>query len=163
MRYLFLSLLLIITSGVFAQKSVPDSLGNQRWYHLNKTDYTIMGLQVVSGAASGFRDMLAFHPHTFERLYPNSNLDWWIPSRSQGSHKLIMIRDGVHMAGAIEHGTNYLSIGVSLLDVGKLPAKDIIKKAIFRTIYSYALNRIAFNGVYKLWFNDRIERERAGR
>lgn len=123
-----------------------------------------MGLQAVAGASDGLNQVLTHHIHTFERYYPNADMSWWDPIKSQErkNHMWTPISDGYHLTRSFEHVSNYVSIGISAGDILDYPKKDRVKRILFKIAYSYLVNRIAFNTVYKVGFNDRIEREKAG-
>lgn len=137
----------------------PLMLNAQKWYHINKTDYAIMGMQFIGGSADGLHETLVNHVHTFERVCPNANMNWWNPVLSQHNkeHTLTVISDGYHVTRLIEHSMNYFSIGISALDFD-YPKKKIPLVIAKKILLSILANRIGFVTVYNGFFNDKKER-----
>lgn len=147
---------------------IPAMLQAQekKWYQplVSKNDIIIYSSQAVAGAADGLHEVLVNHIHTFERYYPNADMNWWNPKLSQRNkeHTLVIFSDGYHVTRTIEHSMNYFSIAVSFSDFKNVPKKQWPLLVGKKMLFSFIVNRLAFNGVYKVWFNDKIERQRAG-
>lgn len=135
-------LLLVILTNASAQK----------WYKpfISKNDAVILPVQFIAGAADGLHEVLVNHIHTFERDYPQANMNWWNPKLSQNNkyHTLTVISDGYHVTRTIEHSMNYFSIAFSSLECNKYSKKQVPLLIIKKMLLSILVNRIAFRIVY---------------
>lgn len=154
-----LTLALFACIFTYAQTTPP------KWYAVTPNDGVIMGLQAVAGSADGLNQVLVHHIHTFERYYPSADMTWWDPRISQDrkQHMWTPVSDGFHVTRSVEHVANYTSIALSAGEFMQYEKKDRWKRVAFKLLYSFVVNRVAFNLVYKTGFNDTIERQKAGR
>lgn len=143
--------LLLLSLNCYSQK---------KWYAVSKNEWAIYACQFVAGAADGMHEVLVNHPHTFERIWANANMNWWLPELSQNNkkHFITIFSDGYHVTRTVEHTMNYLSIGISVLDLKDYPKKKRLLVVCKKIVLSALINRIAFKAVYNVAFNDWKER-----
>lgn len=145
-------------------KTQSENSAAKHWYHISGNDKLVMGMQVIAGSADGLNQVLDHHIHTFERILPNANPDFWNPAKSMNNkdHKWVVISDGFHLTRGIEHTFNYASIAISMGDLMQYDKKDRWKVIAKKFVLSYIANRVGFVTVYNGIFNDSVERKKAG-
>lgn len=134
----------------------------KKWYKpfISDNDIIIYSAQFMAGAADGLNQTLVHHPLTFKRLFPNANMNWWLPEESQNNkkHFITVFSDAFHLSRCIEHTVNYFSIAISFTDIRQYKKKQLPLLIAKRMIMSMLVNRASFKLIYNVAFNDKQER-----
>lgn len=157
-KNLFLIIMIII--GIICV-CIDNCHAQKKWNKpfFGKNDALIYSMQIIAGSADGLNQVLVHHPHTFERIWSNANMNWWLPEKSQWNkeHFITIFSDGMHTTRTIEHTMNYTSIGISFLDIKDYSKKQLVLVMIKKAILSFVSNRIGFKIWYNGIFNDKKE------
>src|SRR5690348_2992553 len=136
---------------------LPLTVFSQKWYHLTKSDYWIIGTQLVSGAADGFNQNIANWRYKNDGEFWDMRVSWKLKYRNFDAGDLrpafpgaktwlVGLTDGYHLTRTIYRAANLATISISFCD---FKGKDKWKIICKRLLLSVLSDRAMFIIIYK--------------
>jgi hypothetical protein len=135
-----------------------------KWYRplFEKNDWIVYGSQILSGAATGVREEVLYHPAPLFEMYPHLNRQWWdirvsYRNKYNESPTLVAFSDANHFFKAAALVTNCVSVGFTFGEYNRYAKKDLWKVIVKKIVFSYIANKIGFAATYNLLYKNQMQ------